>query len=516
MSLIQQPPPAGLAHPAPAPPPPPAADKRYVAAIEGYTKAISLDPSNPALFSNRAFAHLRLEEFGAAAEDATHALELDPKYAKAYYRRGDAAFARSHFRGAVADFKSAARLAPGDRDLRRKLQEAERELKRVRFEDALALPEDTTSALDALHLDDYVVDAAYTGPVMERDEAGEYVLTLDFVKAMMEHLRGQGMIHRRFVFHIVKQAAGVMRALPSLVDLPVAAGAHITVCGDTHGQFYDLLHVFELNGLPSPDNPYLFNGDFVDRGSFSVEVILTLLAFKALDPGGMHLTRGNHESRSMNALYGAYGEMRAKLGGASVEVFRETFCTMPLAYRLAGECGKSVFVVHGERAGSGASRGPCSLLPAACTPVPRSYPPRRASRPKPSSRRRRGPRRRHPHLPRRGPGLAAQAGPAARAAGRRAHVRVPVERPAGGGRVHAQQARRGRGLGPRRHARLPGGQRLVPGGAQPRGKGGGVRGGARGVRRHHLLGAAVLRPDDEQGRLHPVCRGGDGAPVHAV
>lgn len=51
-------------------------------------------------------------------------------------------------------------------------------------------------------------------------------------------------------------------------------------------QFYDLMNIFELNGLPSEDNPYLFNGDFVDRGSFSLECILTLFAFKCMSPSG--------------------------------------------------------------------------------------------------------------------------------------------------------------------------------------------------------------------------------------
>lgn len=68
-------------------------------------------------------------------------------------------------------------------------------------------------------------------------------------------------------------------------------------------------------GDRSAENPYLFNGDFVDRGSFSVEVIFALLAFKVLDPSCMHMTRGNHETRAMNKIYGFEGEVKAKVRG---------------------------------------------------------------------------------------------------------------------------------------------------------------------------------------------------------
>jgi len=82
-----------------------------------------------------------------------------------------------------------------------------------------------------------------------------------------------------------------------LVYINVADDEEITVCGDIHGQYYDLLNIFAINGNPSTTNPYLFNGDFIDRGSFSVEVITTLLAWKVACPKHMFMSRGNHESK---------------------------------------------------------------------------------------------------------------------------------------------------------------------------------------------------------------------------
>ena len=87
-------------------------------------------------------------------------------------------------------------------------------------------------------------------------------------------------LHRRYAYDILIQIRKFFLDEQSLVRVEIPDGKKITVCGDIHGQFYDLLHIFEINGVPSESNPYLFNGDFVDRGSFSVEVVLTLFAFK--------------------------------------------------------------------------------------------------------------------------------------------------------------------------------------------------------------------------------------------
>lgn len=104
------------------------------------------------------------------------------------------------------------------------------------------------------------------------------------------------------------------------------------------------MNIFKnLNGVPSASNPYLFNGDFVDRGSFSVEVITLLLAWMAMDTNCMHLTRGNHEAKNMNKLYGFEGEVMHKYDSNTYDLFCEVFCCLPLCYVL----DKRVLVTHG-------------------------------------------------------------------------------------------------------------------------------------------------------------------------
>lgn len=75
----------------------------------------------------------------------------------------------------------------------------------------------------------------------------------------------------------------------------------ITIVGDIHGHLNDLLTILAIHGLPSKTNAYLFNGDFVDRGSASIECILLLLALKLHCPTSVFLNRGNHEAREVGA-----------------------------------------------------------------------------------------------------------------------------------------------------------------------------------------------------------------------
>ena len=104
-------------------------------------------------------------------------------------------------------------------------------------------------------------------------------------------------------------------------------------------QFYDLLNIFKLNGLPSRDNPYLFNGDFVDRGSFSVECIFVLFGFKLLYPERFFMSRGNHESENMNKMYGFEGEVKAKYSANMCDLFTEVYNWLPLCHLLNHKVG---------------------------------------------------------------------------------------------------------------------------------------------------------------------------------
>eukprot|EP00271_Cylindrocystis_brebissonii_P007882 TRINITY_DN21784_c0_g1_i1.p1 TRINITY_DN21784_c0_g1~~TRINITY_DN21784_c0_g1_i1.p1 ORF type:complete len:484 (+),score=103.93 TRINITY_DN21784_c0_g1_i1:150-1601(+) len=315
-------------------------DHKFAHAIELYNEAIAINGTSAILWANRSFAHTKLEEYAIAVDDANKAVELDPLYIKGYYRRGSAHLAMGKVKEALKDFRQAAKAAPKDVDAQRKVKECEKAVKDQAFRDAISHPELGAFGGQEVHVDytEIEVDDSYTGPRNEGDK-----VTLEFVIQMLDYFKQQKTIHRRYAFQILLQAKELLRASPTLVDVSIDDKKSFTVCGDIHGQFYDLLNIFEINGRPSEDNPYLFNGDFVDRGSFSVECILTLFAFKCVYPTGLYLSRGNHESKSMNKIYGFEGEVKSKFTDTMWLLFSETFCCLPLAHVL----NKRVFIVHG-------------------------------------------------------------------------------------------------------------------------------------------------------------------------
>ena len=117
---------------------------------------------------------------------------------------------------------------------------------------------------------------------------------------------------------------------------------HLQICGDVHGQYYDLLRVFQCLGSPSEAN-YLFLGDYVDRGPYSTEVIALLLAFKIKYPDRFFLLRGNHETASINRIYGFYDDCKRRFSVKLWKTFCDCFNCLPVAAIVAGK----IFCCHG-------------------------------------------------------------------------------------------------------------------------------------------------------------------------
>ncbi|XP_040010740.1 serine/threonine-protein phosphatase with EF-hands 2 isoform X2 [Xiphias gladius] len=184
------------------------------------------------------------------------------------------------------------------------------------------------------------VPEIYSGPHLT------FPLTVEQAVGLVEAFRTKKQLHSRYVLQLLLETWKLLRMLPNINRISTCQSKEITICGDLHGQLEDLLLIFYKNGMPSLEKPYVFNGDFVDRGKDSIEILLVLFSFLLVYPSDVYLNRGNHEDHIVNLRYGFTKEVLTKYkmhGKRILKLLQKIFSWLPLATVI----DQKVLVLHG-------------------------------------------------------------------------------------------------------------------------------------------------------------------------
>nr|XP_043635471.1 serine/threonine-protein kinase RIPK-like [Erigeron canadensis] len=174
------------------------------------------------------------------------------------------------------------------------------------------------------------------GENSEEGQGIEGAILDDIISRLLELRQGRPGRQVQLLENEIKQLCAASRDIfleqPNLLELE----APFKICGDIHGQYPDLLRLFEYGGFP-PDADYLFLGNYVDYGKQSLETICLLLAYKIKYPNNFFLLRGNHETASMNRIYGFYDECKRRFNVRLWKQFTDCFNCLPVAAIIDGK-----------------------------------------------------------------------------------------------------------------------------------------------------------------------------------
>ncbi|KAL5822478.1 hypothetical protein ACOSQ4_020378 [Xanthoceras sorbifolium] len=157
---------------------------------------------------------------------------------------------------------------------------------------------------------------------------------------------------------LIRAASKIMKGEKNCVKIHVGEDSKVFVVGDIHGQFHDLISFFEESaGFPSDHRYFVFNGNYINRGSWGLEVLLVLLALKVLMPHRVYLLRGSNETKECTLKYGFWAEVCTKFGKKDCKIVYERCLGCFKALPLASVIANSVYTTHG-----GLFRSACSFI----------------------------------------------------------------------------------------------------------------------------------------------------------
>ncbi|XP_036696922.1 serine/threonine-protein phosphatase with EF-hands 1 isoform X2 [Balaenoptera musculus] len=184
------------------------------------------------------------------------------------------------------------------------------------------------------------VPDSYCGPRLQ------FPLTFTDIDLLIEAFKQQQILHAYYVLEVLFETKKLLQRMPNFTHTKTSPSKEITICGDLHGKLDDLFLIYSKNGLPSVSNPYVFNGDFVDRGKNSMEILMILFVSFLVYPNDLHLNRGNHEDFMMNKRYGFTKEVlnKYKLHGKKIlQILEDVYTWLPIGTIIDNE----ILVVHG-------------------------------------------------------------------------------------------------------------------------------------------------------------------------
>jgi serine/threonine-protein phosphatase 5 len=310
--------------------------EKYFEALNLYREAILENPSDYAIYSNASLCCLKLGTFEEAIQFASECIRLAPEtFPKGYNRRALAYENLGMYKEASRDFERTIEIVPNDPLVKKEREECRKKLFAEKFKAAIRSDK---FDLEPEKINNIDVDFNYNGPRTKNTLLGD----AEFIERLISFFKEERKLHKRYLYQIMYEAKRVFEKEANFHQID-RFDSRVIICGDIHGQFFDLCEIFRLNGLPSDCNIFIFNGDFVDRGAHSVETVTTLLALKAIFPKCIYLTRGNHETSSVNRVNSFYTEVQKKYESETFEMFNKVFNTLPIGYVLE----KKYLIVHG-------------------------------------------------------------------------------------------------------------------------------------------------------------------------